>query len=72
MRAVADLECDTCLFVPQVVAIVLYWVGEQFSEFEEMAEMMEFLDWFEGRLVEDVSKRPCQSTSSHCTSCSTS
>ncbi len=44
-----------CLCV-QVTVILTYWVAEQYSEFEEMTEMLDFLDWFEIRLVEDVSQ----------------
>ena len=35
--------------------IVLYWVTEHFPDFEGSAEMTDFLDWFEERLLEDVS-----------------
>ena len=35
--------------------IMMYWVGEQFSDFESVDDMIEFLDWFEARLLEDVS-----------------
>ncbi|XP_064404349.1 rap guanine nucleotide exchange factor 6-like isoform X2 [Halichondria panicea] len=37
----------------RVTVILTYWVAEQYSEFEEMTEMLDFLDWFEIRLVED-------------------
>jgi len=35
--------------------IVLYWVTEHFPDFEGNEEMTDFLDWFEARLLEDVS-----------------
>lgn len=35
--------------------IVLDWVTEHFSDFECNEEMNQFLDWFEDKLVEDVS-----------------
>lgn len=35
--------------------IVLHWVSEHFPDFEGSDEMTFFLDWFETRLVEDVS-----------------
>jgi len=38
-----------------VTVVVMYWISEQFSEFEGEPEMLEFLDWFEARLIEDVS-----------------
>ena len=35
--------------------IVLNWVTEHFADFEGNKEMTDFLDWFEARLLEDVS-----------------
>jgi len=35
--------------------IVLYWVTEHFSDFEGNKEMTDFLDWFEYKLLDDVS-----------------
>ena len=35
--------------------IVLNWVTEHFPDFEESDDMTQFLDWFEERLLEDVS-----------------
>ena len=35
--------------------VVLNWVTEHFIDFEGHEEMTSFLDWFEERLLEDVS-----------------
>lgn len=43
------------LSVLQIVKIVLNWVTEHFPDFEEDDRMTKFLDWFEERLLEDVS-----------------
>ena len=48
--------------------IVLYWVTEHFPDFEGSAEMTDFLDWFEARLLEDVSTgqwRPMAANGGH-------
>jgi len=38
----------------QVSTVVLAWASEHYYDFEGVAEMEDFLDWFEQRLVEDV------------------
>ncbi len=43
------------LLLSQINTIVQCWVSEHFSDFEGQDEMEEFLDWFEHKLVEDVS-----------------
>ena len=35
--------------------VVLNWVTEHYPDFEGSRLMIEFLDWFESRLLEDVS-----------------
>lgn len=35
--------------------MVLAWASGHYSDFEAMEGMEEFLDWFEQRLIEDVS-----------------
>lgn len=35
--------------------IVQLWVSEHFQDFEGLNEMEEFLDWFEHKLLKDVS-----------------
>lgn len=35
------------------------WVSEHFQDFEGQTEMEEFLDWFENRLLKDVSVTVC-------------
>ena len=43
-------------FIPlQITMVVLNWVTEHFPDFEGSRLMIEFLDWFESMLLEDVS-----------------
>ena len=35
---------------------MLNWVTEHFPDFEENDKMTKFMDWFEERLIEDVSE----------------
>ena len=35
--------------------IILNWVTEHFPDFEENDRMTTFMDWFEEKLIEDVS-----------------
>lgn len=46
---------DLTVVCMQIVKIVLNWVSEHFPDFEEDDRMTKFLDWFEERLIEDVS-----------------
>ena len=39
----------------QIVKIILNWVTEHFPDFEENDRMTTFMDWFEEKLIEDVS-----------------
>ena len=51
----------------QINQIVQCWVSEHFPDFEGQDEMEEFLDWFEQRLVEDVSLRLTHAPVNPCT-----
>ena len=46
----------TLLFIVQINTIVQCWVSEHFPDFEGLDQMEDFLDWFELKLVEDVSR----------------
>ena len=57
---------NVCFTLSQITMVVLNWVTEHFPDFEGSQLMIEFLDWFESRLLEDVSS---YSSNLHVMSC---